>query len=210
MIEYKHCLKTLLTAIVSIMFLTPSEAQEYDALAYMDSVEFSLITCSPHEEIYSLYGHSALRVRDLHQGRQNDAVFNWGIFNFHEPFFVIRFVFGLTDYELGITGFQGFCEYYRRWGSSVTEQVLNLTPEEKLRLNYALEENYQPANRIYRYNYFYDNCSIRPRDIVERCIDGEVVYQPREGYEPSFREMIHEKGAHHPWAMFGNDMLLGV
>ena len=210
MIEYKHCLRAILTAIISIMFLPQSNAQEHDALAYMDSVEFSLITCSPHEEIYSLYGHSALRARDLHQARQNDAVFNWGIFNFSKPFFVLRFVFGLTDYELGVTGFQGFCDYYRHWGSSVTEQVLDLTPEEKLRLNYALEENCQPANRVYRYNYFYDNCSTRPRDIIERCIDGEVVYQPREDYQPSYREMIHDKVDHHPWARFGNDMLLGA
>ena len=57
----------------------------------------------------------------------------------------------------------------------MTEQVLNLTSEEKLALNQALEENYQPENRVYRYNYFYDNCSTRPRDILERSIRGKVV-----------------------------------
>lgn len=192
------------------MFLSPSKAQEDDALAYMDSVEFSLITCSPHEEIYSLYGHSALRVLDRHQARRMDTVFNWGVFSFQKPFFVLRFVFGLTDYELGVGGFPAFCSYYRNWGSSVTEQVLNLTPAEKLKLNYALAENCRPENRVYRYNYFYDNCSIRPRDIIERCIDGTVVYQERDDYTPSYREMIHAKVDHHPWAKFGNDMLLGA
>lgn len=210
MIESKHCLKVILTAIISIMFLPQSKAQEYDALAYMDSVEFSLITCSPHEEIYSLYGHSALRVHDLHKGKQNDAVFNWGIFNFNKPFFVLRFVFGLTDYELGIVGFQAFCDYYRRWGSTVTEQVLNLTSEEKLDLSYALEKNYQPENRIYRYNYFYDNCSTRPRDIILRSIKGEVRYEAEGQLSTTFRELIREKTRRHEWATFGNDMLLGV
>ena len=163
----------LLTGMISIMFMPQAKAQQYDAVSYMDSVEFSLITCSPHEEIYSLYGHSALRMHDLHQGKEEDAVFNWGIFNFNKPYFVLRFIFGLTDYELGVAGFPGFCEYYRRWGSSV-------------------------------------NCSTRPRDMIERCIDGEVVYEPHDDYTPSFREMIYEKTSHHPWVVFGNDMLLGV
>ena len=190
--------------------LQPSSAAEgRDPLAYMDSVEFSLLTCSPHEEVYSLYGHTALRYHDKRKGR-GDFTFNWGVFNFQTPHFVLRFVFGLTDYELGLGSFRPFCNYYRHWGSAVTEQVLNLTREEKQRLSLALGENYQPENRIYRYNYFYDNCSTRPRDMIERCIDGEIVYDERHDYRPSFREMIHEKTGHHPWATFGNDMLLGV
>ena len=107
-----------------------AKAGKYDPLVYMDSVEFSLITCSPHEEIYSLYGHTALRFHDLHYDKNEDVVFNWGIFDFRKPHFALRFVFGLTDYELGIATFEPFCNYYRRWGSSVTEQVLNLTAEE--------------------------------------------------------------------------------
>lgn len=176
----------------------------------MDSVEFSLVTCSPHEEIYSLYGHTALRVHDLHQGKREDVTFNWGVFNFEKPFFVARFVFGLTDYELGLGDYSLFCRYYKYWGSSVTEQVLNLTSEEKMALNMALEENFQPENRVYRYNFFYDNCSTRPRDIVERCISGRIVYEPRKDFNPTFREMIREKTSHHSWATFGNDLLLGV
>ncbi len=203
-------LRTIWIYILCTILHVPAKAQKYDPLAYMDSVEFSLLTCSPHEEIYSLYGHTALRYKDLHEGHAEDMVFNWGVFNYHAPHFVSRFVFGLTDYELGLSPYEPFCRYYKRWGSSVVEQVLNLTVEEKLALNLALEENYQEQNRIYRYNFFYDNCSTRPRDIIEHCIRGKVVYEPRQDFEPSFREMIHEKVAHHDWAMFGNDMLLGL
>ena len=184
-------------------------AEKYDPLVYMDSVEFSLLTCSPHEEVYSLYGHTALRYHDLHRGKE-DVTFNWGVFNFQTPHFVLRFIFGLTDYELGLGSFRPFCSYYRHWGSGITEQVLNLTPEEKLRLSLALDENYQPENRVYRYNCFYDNCSTRPRDIIERCIDGQIVYDDRGDYSPTFRELTRQKTGHHPWATFGNDMLLGV
>jgi hypothetical protein len=172
----------------------------------MDSVEVSLLTCSPHEEIYSLYGHSALR---WHSG-DLDMVFNWGMFSFSKPYFVLRFVFGLTDYELGAYPFDRFWPYYQQWGSSITEQVLNLTNDEKRKLQQALGENLKPENRVYRYNFFYNNCSTKPRDVIEQCIDGKVIYQEREDFEPTFREMVRECNRYHCWSQFGNDMLLGV
>ena len=179
----------------------------------MDSVEVSLITCSPHEEIYSLYGHSALRWHDLHKTGPTagqDLVFNWGLFNFNKPYFVLRFVFGLTDYELGTINYEFFVPYYRKWGSSVTEQVINLTNDEKRNLKKALAENLKPENKVYRYNYFYDNCSTRPRDIIERSLNGKVEWADREDYKPTFREMVRECNRNHDWSRFGNDILLGL
>ena len=198
----------LLLAVMLMSVVMRAELPKTVDKEYFDSVEVSLLTCAPHEEVYSLYGHTALRWHDLHTGR--DLAFNWGIFNFHKPFFVARFVFGLTDYELGVTDFNSFAAYYRRWGSMVSEQVLNLTSGEKARLQKLLAENYRPENRVYRYNYFYDNCSTRPRDMIERCLDGLVEYERRQDYEPTFRQMIREKTSHHEWATEGNDLLLGV
>ncbi len=190
--------------------LLPLKAVAHDSIQTntMDSVEVSLLTCSPHEEIYSLYGHTALRWHDLRSGE--DLAFNWGIFNFQKPYFVLRFVFGLTDYELGAIPMNYFMEEYRSVGSSVTEQVLDLTAGEKQQLFLALIKNLQPENRIYRYNYFYDNCSTRPRDIIEQCINGEIQYTDNENFTPSYREMVSICTRNHPWATFGNDMLLGV
>lgn len=175
----------------------------------MDSVEVSLITCSPHEEIYSLYGHTALRWHEEGDTPQ-DIVFNYGVFDFKRPHFILRFVFGITDYELGVFPFPLFCAEYARWGSQVSEQVLDLTNDEKRRLRDALAENLRPENRVYRYNFLYNNCSTKPRDLIERCLDGRVQYEPREDFQPTFREMIHEHTSRHPWAAFGNDLLLGV
>ena len=172
----------------------------------MDSVEVSLLTCSPHEEIYSLYGHSALR---WHEG-QTDLVFNWGMFSFSKPYFALRFVFGLTDYELAAYPFERFWPYYQQWGSSITEQVLNLTNDEKRHLQKLLADNLDPENRVYRYNFFYYNCSTKPRDVVEKSINGQVIYNEREDYEPSFRDMVRECNRNHLWSKCGNDMLLGL
>ena len=192
------------------MFLlaaTPLNAQQ-DSLR-MDSVEISLLTCQPHDEIYSLYGHTAIRYHDLRKGGL-DIAFNYGVFDYHKPLFALRFVFGLTDYELGAYPFRLFLEEYRRFGSMVTEQVLNLTAEEKMALQQALAVNMQNENRIYRYNYFYSNCTTKARDIIEQSIQGKVSYEKREGYSPSHREMIHEMTQNNPWSAFGNDLLLGI
>lgn len=173
----------------------------------MDSVEIGLLTCSPHPEIYSLYGHTALHYHDLRT--EMHWVFNYGVFDFRKRNFVWNYVKGETDYRLEATSmFLGWCRYYRKWGSSVEEQVLDLTPAEKLRLAEALAENLK--NPVYRYNIFYDNCSTRPRDIVERCLEGPVSYGEREGYEPSFRQMVRRQTADFPWVSFGNDLLLGL
>ncbi len=174
----------------------------------MDSVEVSLLTCSPHEEIYSLYGHTAIRWHDPKNGE--DIAFNWGVFDFRKPYFVPRFVFGLTDYELGAYPFHLFQKEYEYYGSSVIEQVLNLTAEEKLAVKKALTENMKPENKVYRYNYFYDNCSLRPMTLIEKSISGKVEYQPHTDEAPSYREMVHHCVRNHPWAAFGNDLLLGV
>ena len=183
-------------------------AQDYD-LPPMDSVEISLLTCQPHDEIYSLYGHTAIRYHELTKGGI-DAAFNYGVFNYNAPLFGLRFVFGLTDYELGAYPTPLFQKEYRHFGSMVTEQVLNLTNDEKLKLRMALVDNLRPNNKIYRYNYFYSNCTTKARDIIERCINGKVQYTGREDYTPTYRDMVHHMTRNNPWSRFGNDLLLGI
>jgi len=201
-----NALKGVLITL-TIVSSIPVAAQE--DLTPMDSVEISLLTCQPHDEVYSLYGHTAIRYHDLRPGGF-DLAFNYGVFDFKKPHFVARFVFGLTDYELGAYPYKYFLEEYRRFGSMVTEQVLNLTAEEKLILHEALAMNLRPENKIYRYNFFYSNCTTKARDIIENCINGKIEYAGREDYTPSYREMVHSMTRNNPWARFGNDLLLGI
>ena len=203
-----NALKGVLLTLV-LASSTPVAAQEDTALMLMDSVEFSLLTCQPHDEVYSLYGHTAIRYHELKPGGL-DLAFNYGVFDFKRPHFVARFVFGLTDYELGAYPYKYFVLEYRRFGSMVTEQVLNLTDEEKLALHDALAINLRPENKIYRYNYFYNNCTTKARDIIESCINGKIEYAEREDYTPSYRDMVHSMTRNNPWSRFGNDLLLGI
>ena len=201
-----NALKGVLLTLI-LVSSAPVAAQE--DIPPMDSVEFSLLTCQPHDEVYSLYGHTAIRYHELRPGGL-DWAFNYGVFDFKKPHFVARFVFGLTDYELGAYPYKYFVKEYRRFGSMVTEQVLNLTDEEKMALHDALAINLRPENKIYRYNYFYNNCTTKARDIIESCINGKVEYAGREDYTPSYRDMVHSMTRNNPWSRFGNDLLLGI
>ena len=197
--------------LLSAVILTTQKAFANKAyrIEFFDSVEVSLLTCQPHDEVYSLYGHTALRWHDLRLGGL-DLAFNYGVFDFKKPHFVARFVFGLTDYELGAYPYKYFVEEYRRFGSMVTEQVLNFTDEEKSAIHEALAINLRPENKIYRYNFFYSNCTTKARDIIEQCIKGNLKYTERKDYTPTYREIIHSMTERNPWSRFGNDLLLGI
>jgi hypothetical protein len=172
-----------------------------------DSIRFSLLTCAPGSAIYTLFGHTAIRFENLTQ--QVDLVFNYGMFNFNTPHFIYRFVKGETDYELGVVPYVYFAQEYYNRGSYVIQQELNLKYKEKLKLMSILNENYQPENRVYRYNYFYDNCTTRARDKIEQVLNYDLYYM-RNDTMRSFRSVIHEYTAGHPWSEFGIDFLLGA
>ena len=173
-----------------------------------DSIQLSLLTCAPGKEIYSLFGHTAIRYENRAKGI--DVVFNYGMFNFNTPNFIWRFALGQTDYELGVNNFQRFAYEYTYFGRSVWQQTMQLTTAEKLKLVNLLEANYQPKNRVYRYNFFYDNCATRPRDIIEKSVDGVMLYATDSTrVEKTFRDIIHQYTKESPWGQFGIDLCIG-
>ena len=167
----------------------------------------SLLTCSPGLQVYELYGHTAIRVRS--ERDDYDLVFNYGVFSFDQPHFIWRFVLGKCDYLVAPCSLDAFLYEYRRRGSSVTEQVLNLQPAEAANLKQALFDNCRPENRSYRYNFLTNNCTTKARDIIEENLEGDVVY-PVRNPRFSYRQLIHQFTKGHPWAEEGNDLLLGL
>lgn len=204
--------KIINTALIIFLLLTHSlsaSCQTSGTGMDMDSVEISLLTCGPRPNVYSLYGHTALRYHDKTSG--TDLAVNYGMFSFGKPFFILRFVFGLTDYEMGIEYFNDFISHYSASGCGIRQQKLNLTNKEKAAIAAAIDENYMPQNRVYRYNYFYDNCTTRARDMIVSHLDGHIDYGNKQSDgKTTFREMIHRYNETHRWARFGNDLLLGV
>ena len=181
--------------------------------AQQDSIRVTLLTCSPGQEVYELYGHTAIRCQAFSQGASGedafDAVFNYGVFDLSKPFFAWHFVLGQTDYMVQPIPWEYFVREYQQRGSSITEQELNLTPAEARKLTNRLIENSLPENREYRYDFLYKNCTTMVRDMVEQAINGRIQYPDTLPHQ-TYREILHQYTAEHPWAQEGNDILLGA
>ena len=92
--------------------------------------------------------------------------------------------------------------------SGITEQRLNLTRREAQALVNALSENLRPEHAVYRYNFFYDNCTTRALSIIASCINGRIEW-PQVQADRSLRDMVHEYSHVSPWNKFGQDLFLG-
>ncbi len=171
-----------------------------------DDARFSLLTILPGDEIYSLWGHSAVRVHDPERGI--DVSFNYGTFRF-DRYFLPNFLYGRLDYLLSVHDYEAALDAYRMQERPVIEQVLRLSPAQKDSLFHFLAVNAQPENRVYRYHFLYDNCSTRIRDALERSLGTSL----RFGSEPdpglTFRQLLDEALDETPFLDAGIDWLFG-
>jgi hypothetical protein len=168
-----------------------------------------LLTCSPGTATYSIYGHSALRVVISHS--QTDEVFNWGVFDFNTPNFAWKFAIGKLNYLLGVYPYDRFMEEYFIDKRSVYSQKINLDASEKRILLGLMQTNLQPENRSYRYDFFYDDCSTRIRDLIEKAVGSKLIYPPDEINQiHTFREMVGEYQKNYPWLKMGVDLIMGT
>lgn len=199
-------MKTLLKFFISLFSFLP--LQTY---AQNDScnLQISLLTVAPGEELYETFGHSALRVTDTvsHQ----DIVYNYGTFYFEDPDFYTKFVRGKLMYYLSTDDFQSFQNENQLENRGITEQVLNLTCEEKRNIIILLETNMMAQNRFYKYDFLFDNCTTRLRDIIEKATDSTVHFGEVLHTKSTFRDLIYEylNRNDKQWSKLGIDILLG-
>jgi Domain of unknown function (DUF4105) len=205
-------------AIFLILFLAGSllasaqeEASTQNELAgrlpqLSNGAEVSLITYTPGDELYQAFGHSAIRVRD--DLLQMDRLYNFGVFDFETENFYLKFVHGDLLYQLAVSQGEEEIRAVGAYGQGVTELPLNLSPGQRQSLFEALEVNLLPENRFYRYDFILDNCSTRPRDVIER-VTGSPVVLPL-ARKQTFREMLDPYFTRMPWAGLGVWLLMGA
>lgn len=168
----------------------------------------SVLTCDPGAEIYEVYGHSAFRVRDPEIGL--DKAYNYGTFEFG-PGFEMQFVRGKLRYFLNSYSFRRFMAEYQHYNRTVKEQVLNLNSTQRQEIFNYLVNNERPENKYYQYDFFYDNCSTRERDVIANVLGDQLQYHPPKDLSyGSLRDLIHIYQAVMPWTSFGIDMFLGM
>ena len=193
--------------IIIYLWLTP-----ISSFAQNDScnLRISLLTCSPGEELYSTWGHTAIRVTDSTQGM--DMVFNYGTFDDSDPNFYLKFTRGIMIYALSAYPFSDFLMEYRVQQRGIIEQTLLLNCADKASLFNALLINNTDSNRFYNYYFHTDNCTTRARDMIVKNTRSPVLFKNIfPGKAPTFRQLIHiylDKYDQY-WNKFGIDLLLG-
>ena len=175
-----------------------------------EEATISVITCGPYQEaVYFAFGHSAIRVMDSVAGF--DYVFNYGVFDFNQPNFYLNFARGYNYYLLGAYDYQHFKSSYIEDNRFIHEQILNLTPAQKEKVYNYLIWNAQPENRSYRYDYFYDNCATRVRDVFAKVLDKDVKFDGSYiTTEYSIRQLTDVYLKQQPWGDLGIDIGLGL
>lgn len=169
----------------------------------------SLLTCEPGEDLYSTFGHSALRVID--SVSKDDIVYSYGTFDFSEPGFYIKFIRGKLRYYLSTGDFDSFKDSYQQENRGIIEQVLQLSSSEKKNIRKLLQENLESQNKFYKYDFTFDNCTTRLRDIIEKTADSTVIYASVLKQKTRFRQLIYEYLDYNDkqWSKLGIDLLLG-
>lgn len=197
-------LRFLFISITTIFQISSAAAQD------SSRIKISLLTCTPGEELYSTFGHSALRVIDSNS--VTDHVYNFGTFNFDDAGFYLKFVRGHLRYYVNVEEFQDFKFGYIAENRGITEQDLNFTAAEKIIIHRALIENKKEENKFYMYDFFFDNCTTRLRDILVKYHQPKPLLPAVMPTTYTFRNAIHQylDGNNMLWSKFGIDILLGA
>ena len=187
----------------SFLILSSCSAQASSRL------RISLLTCTPGEELYSTFGHSAFRVVD--STSLTDIVYNYGTFNFDDDGFYLKFVRGKLLYYVSTEYFADFKDLYQSTNRGITEQVLNLSAAEKINVQQFLNNNLKDENRYYKYDFFFDNCTTRLRDILKKYHDSVFTQTQVMPKGSRFRQAIHQylDKNNKDWSKLGIDILLG-
>ncbi|RZT95610.1 uncharacterized protein DUF4105 [Ancylomarina subtilis] len=190
---------------LTLLFVNPTS--KVQAQENTDNTKISILTCSPGLELYSLFGHSAIRIQD--PARRMDVVFNYGNFDFNTPNFYVKFIRGKLKYNLTANRFRDFKAAYKRDKRSVVEQELNLDSISKQKLIKALWENYRPENRYYSYDFLFNNCSTLIRDILPREANDKIEFEnPNQKSNRSFRDLLNLYLKQTPWIYTGIHLVL--
>ena len=168
----------------------------------------SLLTCTPGTEVYTRYGHTALRVVD--EKNDIDLTFNYGSFNFDTEHFYWKFLKGETWYELDVSPTWWFMRECKQLRRTVYEQRLNLTPAQREELWQALVTNYLPENRSYLYNFVFDNCATRPYILISNIFNDSISSDYIGHTGVTYRAFLRHYSGEMSWVNAGINLIFGA
>ncbi|TYB77015.1 lipoprotein N-acyltransferase Lnb domain-containing protein [Bizionia myxarmorum] len=170
--------------------------------------QISVITIGPGTSLNDAFGHNVFRILD--RANDLDVGYDYGRFPFNEPGFYLNFAQGKLNYSIGKSKYQDIKDFYIWQNRSIQEQVLNLTAEEKQAVFNYLLNNYKPENQDYLYDFFFDNCATKIRDVLQTAVGNKITFHEPDNFQPqTFRRLIREKVSTNSWGGVGIDLALG-
>ena len=195
--------------LILFCFIHSVSGQNEDALSA--DAQVSIVTIGPyHKELYAAFGHSAIRVYD--PGKGIDLAYNYGTFDYDQPNFYLNFAKGHLLYKLSVQDYKRLRQYYIYYNRFIHEQILDLNQDQKQVVFDFLQNNGRPENASYNYDYFYDNCATRIRDVFVQTLGYAVRFESSHITSGrSIRELTDDYlVGHHPWGDLGIDLCLGL
>lgn len=188
-----------------LLIIFPSKVNGQNNIPDLQNTQISILTCRSGDELYSTFGHTAIRI--LNTNSNFDVVYNYGIFSFNTPNFYLKFMRGKLPYYLGVTKTENFLGQYNYEKRSVIEQELVIDNAQKKQIIQFLIENAQPENREYKYDFFYDNCATRVVDVYSAIAD---IHYSNSVDRKTFRQLLKENLKNLVWSDFGIDIVIGA
>jgi hypothetical protein len=198
-------MKLKLTILSLLLFTSFTFAQNRQL---SQNAEISVLTMGPGSSLIDAFGHSAFRVKDA--TRFLDTVFNYGTFDFDTPNFYLKFAQGKLNYKLAANSYSAFYDFYVAQNRTIEEQTLNLTQAQKQLLFDFLLNNAKPENKYYLYDFFYDNCATRIKNVANDALNETITFNaPKDFESKTFRQLIHSHVNQNSWGSLGIDVALG-
>ena len=192
-----------------LLFIFSTVAAKAQYIPLSENSEVSILTIGPGSDLNDAFGHNGFRIHD--EINKVDIVYDYGRYDFNTPNFYLKFARGKLLYEIGFANFEPFLNYYKSHNRWVKEQTLNLSYSEKQALFSFLQQNAKPENKKYKYDFFYDNCATRIRDVLIDVLGDKLEYKEdhiNEGY--TFRQLIQKNVKANSWGSLGMDIAIGA
>ncbi len=170
--------------------------------------EVSILTIGPGASLNDAFGHSAIHIKDPMY--RLDIVYDYGRYDFETEGFYLNFAKGKLNYEIGSANYKSIVSYYKNQGREVKSQTLNLSLAEKQALFQKLQQNILPQYKSYAYDFFYNNCATKIKDIIVSVSEKPIEFeQPKNFEQRTFRALIRSQVEQNSWGGFGIDLALG-
>ena len=171
------------------------------------NTKVSVFTCGRGEELYSTFGHTALRIKDTIN--ELDVVYNYGYFDFSTENFYFKFVKGDLQYFMNVTSYEDFVYEYQTDKRKVVEQTLNLPLAKKQELFDALNTSLLSNGRYYTYKFIDSNCTTMIVDKINSLF-GKNEIQKVDDTSISYRTVLYPYFENFFWYKLGINIVFGA